>query len=253
MRLYTFCLIAFVAFTLSCKKPREANPIVDPGVIEQYRPAATPLADKLDRLTKTAAAAPPLTQDVLKLPLDGANFVNDPAAPQASAVFFEVERLVSKAARDYDFEFSEYTDFREPITWLRTGKVESGWAPGVNDVHRAFKRFVAVRYVVVLRKRERVAPSAKGSSFSPGVYRGEALAYDLSPSEPKYLGGFRFGATNSDSVNVRFTAKQGDSEKNSWLLHDLKYRTYINLHDMLLARAPGAKLPSTDQYKSTLN
>jgi hypothetical protein len=67
------------------------------------------------------------------------------------------------------------------------------------------------------------------------------------------LGALIAFVTNSDSVNVRFTAKQGDSEKNSWLLHDLKYRAYIDLHDKLLARSPGAKLHPTDHYKSTLD
>lgn len=69
------------------------------------------------------------------------------------------------------------------------------------ELTAAFDTVESVRYLVVVRTRLMASPSAAGDrAFSPGLWQGEVMVYDISSGN--FLGGAPLTVSNSDEIQV---------------------------------------------------
>lgn len=128
-------------------------------------------------------------------------------------------------------------------------KIPGITASAVRDCRRA----AALKSVLVIRVIEHVAPTVtSATAFSEGRFVGELLGFELEHGHARFVGGFRFQATNSPEVRVRWQEGRAAQEQQPWLATDLKHNVYVALTEGLRPRAPNAQVPPTTYFASVL-
>lgn len=235
----------------------------DPALIDSYRAEAQVRLRAFDDLSRQLSSLR-LDREAAQLPLDGSRFATDEQlqgkvntsgaseGPMPDGIILESAYLLPDARPNFDFELGERPYFLDNTReWLALQDDQEAPEAVAEYVHGQFRQLLALRHVIALRTVELQWPAVEGGGFRKGGYIGEALVFELGDGKAQFLGGFRFGGSNSDTVQVRYEEGR-EHQQHDWLVSDLKYNVYGSLRERLLARAPGARLPPTDWYKPTL-
>jgi hypothetical protein len=124
-------------------------------------------------------------------------------------------------------------------SWCRKGVLSSGFKPAkhqMNWFENEVRRFIALRYVLVLRTTGGVQPSANsGAMFQGGAWRGRAELFDL--EKALYVGDMPFEAQNDQTVKVNVGKSTPD------LLDNLRKNAFTDLRARFKSRFPGGEPP----------
>jgi len=131
-------------------------------------------------------------------------------------------------------KFDPTFEFQHIAEWIAQGS--SSFYPehhkDPKDAQALIDRFLGIQYIVVTRAIDFGPPKAtEPGKFSPGHIVAEALVYDVKGGAH---GGFRFGATNSQSVTVPST------EVERFLTEDMGKHMRLEFDEKLRKLVPGS-------------
>lgn len=194
-------------------------------LINEYRPQAEPRMAAVAGVAKAAAAhSAELAEPSVQLTFgDGRD---------AAIVHLELLDEDPKTKPDLDFHIVNF--------WLEfprdclAGRAD--FDIDADAVRSGFDQLLALKYLVVIRTRLFAAPvSTDDKSFSPGLWQGEVLVYEIEGA--KLLGGYSVSAGNDAEVTVN------TQSVDSWLRSNLWENARKEVKKVLEKHAKGGVLP----------
>lgn len=220
-RVIFFGVIAVIVMLILMANGYMSNPL---GLweISKNRARAEAKLAELDKVARAAVSAKH-TSESWTLPSDDT----------VLAIHLEHLRELGRVPPPDRVSFCEARDVNAAAAFVRSGRWPDGRvleALDMRDIIRGkFDTLDRVRHVIVIRPVSYTAPQDKGIRFVSGYYTGEALAFDV--ANARLLGGFEFGARNSNSV-------EGGGNMHYALVRNLSQNASEAFRDELKKRAP---------------
>jgi hypothetical protein len=205
-------------------------------VVDAYRTSAQATLQVLDGVMADARQRPPLEEEYLDGPATEVIFLdvlNEEEEANAAMIFLRNY----EQPPDHPRSFYDDVPYVDRWWFWPTLALRGVEAPldsiSARSLRRSFETLARLRFVLVLRAQEWVAPSAAtevGESglfhFTKGRFTGEALLYSL--EDARFWGGVQVAATNQDHVTNLSGATLEDVLRSD-LLAQIQQTALLNL------------------------
>ena len=204
-------LVGLALFAPACKRRGEDSPEAVKSYVSGAAPAAKQSLDALKAITQQTLSMPPLTADGT---YTGAPATADYEDVSLLAITFNIPTKLDAA-------------ISVPDRWATVLDAVNGRAERYSSVAEAqndFNTIAAIKYVFVVKTIQReeaiITSSGAHGTFKPGHVTAEAHLYAFDGSK-RHLGGFRFHATNSESMQVSATRETAYDKAKQLVASDL--------------------------------